>query len=216
MGKSFWIILAVIVLSSVGLIFFVSSDDSNAPKTTYEALQITDTDHVQGNADASVVMVEYSDFQCPACSALYPLTKQVTESFGDQIAFVYRHFPLVSIHPNSMAASRASEAAANQDKFWEMHDMLFERQNQWASSSDTSSIFEAYASELGLDLDIYKVDVVSEETSKIITSSLSIGTSIGINATPTYFINGEQILVPQSVEEFRSAIQVALDSASNQ
>lgn len=215
MGKSFWIILVVIVLSSVGIIFFVSSGDSSAPSTTAEALELTDKDHTRGIDNASVVVIEYSDFQCPACGALYPVTKQVVDDFEDQITFAYRQFPLVSIHQNAMAASRASEAAGYQDKFWEMHDMLFERQQQWSSVTNASSIFESYAQELELDMDRYREDVNSEETSKAITSSLSVGTSIGINATPTYFVNGEKIPTPQSVEEFSAAIQAALDASDN-
>jgi len=215
MGKSFWIILAVIIVSSIGLIYFVSSgDNSGIPSSTSEALQLTDKDHTTGKKDAKVVVVEYSDFQCPACSALYPITKQVVGLFSDQVVFAYRHFPLVSIHQNAMAASRASEAAGYQDKFWEMHDMLFERQHEWEGSMNSSAIFEGYASELGLDLDKYKSGVVSEETSKTINSSISIGTNIGVNATPTFFVNGEKITTPQSVEEFSTVLQAAIETAN--
>lgn len=214
MGKSFWVILGIILVASVGLIFFVSSDDSaGTPASTAEALELTDSDHTQGADNASVVVIEYSDFECPACGALYPLTKQVTSLFADQVTFAYRHFPLVSIHQNAMAASRAAESAGYQGMFWEMHDMLFERQQEWSGVTNATAIFESYASGLGLDIDEYRVGVASEEASKTINSSLSVGTSIGVNATPTYFVNGEQIPTPQSVEEFSTVIQAALDSA---
>ncbi len=217
MGKSFWVILGIILVASVGLIFVVSSGDSDGtPTSTSEALELNDNDHVQGAKDASVVVIEYSDFECPACGALYPMTKQVTSLFAEQVTFAYRQFPLVNIHANAMAASRASESAGYQDKFWEMHDMLFERQPEWSGVTNATTIFESYANELGLDIDAYREGVASEETSKTINSSLSIGTNIGVNATPTYFVNGEQIPTPQSVEEFSAVIQAALESASNE
>ncbi len=217
MGKSFWIILGIILVASVGLIFVVSSSDSDGtPTSTAEALELNDNDHVQGAEDASVVVIEYSDFECPACGALYPLTKQVTSLFAEQVTFAYRQFPLVSIHQNAMAASRASESAGYQDKFWEMHDMLFERQHEWSGVTNASTIFEDYANELGLNMDAYREGVVSEEASKTINSSLSVGTSIGVNATPTYFVNGEQIPTPQSVEEFSAVIQAALESVNTE
>lgn len=217
MGKSFWIILGVIIAASIGLIFLVSSgDDSGNPASVSEALEITDADHTKGIENASVQLVEYSDFQCPACGALFPIVDQVVKDYEDQIIYAFRHFPIVSIHPNAMAAARAAESAGYQDMFWEMHDTLFIRQNEWSPSSNATTIFEGYASELGLDIDEFQEGVTSEEASKTINSSLSVATGIGVNATPTYFINGEQIPTPQSVEEFSATIQAALDAANSQ
>lgn len=215
MGKSFWVILIVIILTSVGLIALVGSGDNSNPATAAEVLKVTEQDHVRGLKDAPVVLVEYSDFECPACGALYPATKQVVDNFEDKITFVYRQFPLVSIHANAMAASRAAEAASKQDKFWEMHDLLFERQNEWSGLSSASSVFERYAGELGLDMAQFRSDVSSEDVSKSINQSVSLGSKIGINSTPSYFINGERLKTPNTVDEFMSAIQAALDKAEN-
>ena len=90
-------------------------------------------DRVKGNEEAGVVLIEYSDFQCPACGSYYPIVKALSEEFPEELLIVYRHYPLTNIHPNAFSAAKASEAAANQGKFWEMHDMLFERQAEWAN-----------------------------------------------------------------------------------
>lgn len=217
MGKSFWIILAVVVLASAGLIFFLGSDDDSSGannSSTSEILTVKDTDHKKGLADASVNLIEYTDFQCPACGAVFPVLEQMFQEFGDQVEFVVRHFPLTSIHPNAMAAHRSAQAASNQDKFWEMHDTLYERQQSWSSSTDVNRIFESYAAELGLDLDQFTSDAESEEVSKIINADVSSGQQVGVQGTPTFFLNGELLPTPRSVEEFRAAIQSALDEVN--
>lgn len=215
MGKSFWAILAVIIIAGVGLILFSGTDNDTAnDATSSEILAVQESDHKQGPSGASVSLIEYTDFQCPACGAVFPVVEQMLLEFGDQIEFVSRHFPLTSIHPNAMAAHRSAQAASNQGMFWEMHDMLFERQQAWSTSTDVNRIFEGYAGELGLDLEQFTTDAASEEVSKVINASISGGTAVGVQGTPTFFINGELLPTPRSVEEFRSAIQASLDEAN--
>jgi protein-disulfide isomerase len=90
---------------------------------------VSEQDHIKGQIDAPVVLVEYGDFQCPHCGAAYPMIKQIEKKFKERMAFVFRHFPLSELHPYAQAAAVASEAAANQGKFWQMHGLIFENQN---------------------------------------------------------------------------------------
>jgi protein-disulfide isomerase len=215
MSKNFWIILAVVLAAFAGLFFLMSSDDGNtSSESTTDILTVQSTDHKKGLEGSSVYLIEYADFQCPSCAAVNPVTNQMALEFGDQIEFVFRHFPLTSIHQNAMASHRAAEAAGNQGKFWEMHDILFERQQAWSSASNAVSIFEGYAQELELDMDQYRADASSEETSKIINQSVSGGLDVGVNGTPAFFLNGEQMPIPQTVDEYRELLQAAIDQAN--
>lgn len=215
MGKNFWIIIAVVIAAFAGIFFLMGSDEGDdTSSSSSEILVVRDTDFKRGLEGASVNIIEYADFQCPSCAAISPVTDQMFLEFGDQVEFVFRHFPLTSIHQNAMASHRAAEAAGNQGMFWEMHDLLFERQQSWASSTNAVSIFEGYAQELGLDIEIYKADASSEETSRAINQSVSEGLDVGVGGTPAFFLNGETMPIPQTVDEYRALIQEALDEAS--
>lgn len=215
MNKNFWIILAVVLVAFAGLFFLMNSDDNDvSSESEADILTVQSTDYRKGAEGSSVYLIEYADFQCPSCAAVYPVTNQMYEEFGDQIEFVFRHFPLTSIHQNAMAAHRAAEAAGNQGKFWEMHDLLFERQQSWSSSTSAVSVFEGYAQELELDMDQYRTDASSESTSKAINQSVSSGLDVGVQGTPSFFLNGEQMPIPQTVDEFRELLQSAIDEVN--
>jgi protein-disulfide isomerase len=177
-----------------------------------------------GQENSAVTLVEYGDFECTACASFYPIFSQIKEIFKDEVKFEYRHFPLVQIHPNSIAAHRAAEAAAKQGKFWEMHNILFERQVSWSAAGGSGNnipgnsptpIFEGYAQELGLDLEKFKVDVKSSETLDTINADTALGKKAGVSATPTFILNGKKIentTQIDTVEEFSTLIQQAIDS----
>src|SRR3989344_9628643 len=105
-------------------------------------LELTDSEWMKGNPQASVALVEYGDFQCPACATYYPIVKTLTDDYGEDLKVVYRHIPLVAIHTNAMDAARAAEAAGLQGKFWEMHDKLYENQKEWENERNPSGFFE--------------------------------------------------------------------------
>src|SRR5690606_20420980 len=109
-------------------------------------------DNVLGNPDAKVVIFEYGDYQCPGCASAAPILDEVTQKYSDNVALVYRHFPLSTIHPNARAAAAAAEAAGLQDKYWQMHNKLYASQNEWGnlSGAQRTDMFEVYARELGL------------------------------------------------------------------
>lgn len=107
-------------------------DEALEQNENAEPIALLETDQVKGKENASVTLIEYADFQCPACASYAPVVEQLEENYGDRVRFVFRHFPLISIHKNAYAASVATEAAGAQGKFWEMHDLLFERQSEWS------------------------------------------------------------------------------------
>lgn len=199
----------------VGL-FAVAGDKQSSNSSDFEGnpRTILDGDYIRGSTDAKVTIIEYADFQCPGCAALFPAIQQVEAEFGDDIAVVFRHFPLVSIHPNSMASHRAAEAAGLQGKFFEMHDLLFGRSLEWSSASNAGAIFESYALELSLDIEKFKSDVASETVFKAISFDQDSGNQLNISATPTLLLNGQEIPTPASVDELRQTIQATIDQAN--
>lgn len=213
MNNRFVIILIACVAVFLGLIVFIKKDAS-APS---DGQVVAASNHVQGAGTSGVTLVEYGDFQCAACGAYYPLLKEVKAKYGDQITFQLRHFPIVSIHPNTMSAHRAAEAAGMQDKFWEMHDLLYERQSAWSDSNNPSAIFKGYAEEIGLDMDRYNTDLVKAEIGSIIQEDLKAGKALDVTATPGFVLDGKLIETnPRSVEDFSKLIDEAIAARQQQ
>lgn len=167
--------------------------------------------YVKGNADAKVVLEEFSDFQCPACAAFSGVVKEIEKTYGDKIAIVYRHYPLKSIHQNAEKAAFASEAAGMQNKFWEMHDKLFETQSVWANELDPSGSFEKYAQEISLDLEKFKTDINSEEVKKRVEENLATATQKGLRSTPSFLVNSELVKGLNGPAPIIEAIENALN-----
>jgi len=156
-----------------------------------------------------VEILKYSDYSCPACAAYAPLEKQLKAEFGDMVQFGYRHFPLESF-PHSELAAYAAEAARNQGKFLEMHDMLFNRQQEWSpTQANAEQIFMDYAEMLELDLEQFEADLDNEEIHAKVESNLQECIRRQVNATPTYFVDGHKIRQnPQSYEQFKSIVEL--------
>jgi len=212
-----WIFFLIVIAAAI-FCFVALQDRAPASPTTLGTASsttttITENDWVKGNPDAPVTLVEYSDFQCPACRSFFPIVKQLTNDFGGQLQFAYRYFPLVSIHRNSLPAARAAEAAGRQGKFWEMHDMLFENQSDWASLPRPKSTFILYAEKIGLDMDKFKKDFESDEVSARVNDSLKDALKLGLNSTPTFIFNGKKISNPRNYNEFKALIQSAINAS---
>jgi protein-disulfide isomerase len=210
MNKSFWIILGVAILGLVGIFIISGGKASNntsgefAFTEPYTNQQSHDNTTGAGN---KVTIVEYADFQCPYCASYAPLLDQVKAQYGDDVKVIFRHFPIPTSHPQSMAAHRAAQAASKQGKFWEMHDKLFTNQQTWSGNSSAATIFETYAEEMGLNMDQFKTDVASDNVLEKINSDTDSGRSLGVNATPTFFINGQKVdTPPASMEEWDAII----------
>lgn len=213
MSKTFWAIIAVIIVLFGGILFF-RGDDANAPSSSNSNAE--PTKHTAGNGTSGVTLVEYADFQCPFCAQYYPLVKEVKQKYNDQITFQFRHLPLVSIHQNAFAAARAAEAADAQGKFWEMHDALYERQGEWSTSSKSLNIFSGYAQQLGLDVDKFKQDFASTKANDAVNADIrEFDKTKQAKSTPTFFLEGKKI-TPKSVEEFSKLIDEAIAAKNKQ
>jgi protein-disulfide isomerase len=147
---------------------------------------VSERDHVVGPADARVTLVEYGDFECPHCGALYPIVQAARTAFGGNLRFAFRHFPLRASHPHALAAAKAVEAAGEQGKFWEMHDRLYQRQ---AELSDAD--LERHARELGLDVERFRRSLGERAHVARIREDLASAGRSGAQGTPSLFINGE-------------------------
>ncbi|MDB5059861.1 MAG: oxidoreductase [Chloroflexi bacterium] len=156
-------------------------------QATNLAVPVTHRDHVQGPDAAPVTLVEYGDFECPYCGAAHQVIKAIQGQLGDQLRFVFRHFPLVEVHPHAEPAAEASEAAAAQDHFWEMHDTLFEHQR----ALDYPHLL-SYARALGLDIDRFEREMAAHIHEPRVREDFLSGVLSGVNGTPTFFINGER------------------------
>lgn len=204
MSTRTWIIFgAICVVVFGGLIFWSGRDRVDVSKVdTNKILSGTEDsggigDNVFGNKQSKVVLVEYGDFQCPGCGSAHPTVKSLSEKYEGQLAFVFRNFPLTQIHPNARAAAAAVEAAGKQGKYWQMHNLVFESQDEWsnASTQDRGNLFAGYAAQVGLNKDEF-MKVLNEQTdtfNKKINFDVALGRKIGVSATPTFYLNGKQL-----------------------
>jgi protein-disulfide isomerase len=222
MDKTKWIIFAVLVVGIFGLIIW--QNKSNEEKTSFKGDAnsiITEgpiADQVYGSRDAKVVLIEYGDYQCPACGSMYQPVKDLTELYKDKLTFIFRNYPLTNIHPNALAASNAAEAAGLQGKFWEMHDKLYENQTAWSSVAvdKREAVFSGYASELGLDAAKFKTDLASADIASKVARDRQTGKDIfKANSTPTFVLNGTKLesSVSVSSEALRQKVEEALKQA---
>lgn len=210
MSKRFIAILCACVVALIA-VFALTNKKAATPGSSSAG---TLSQHTLGDNKKGVTLVEYGDYQCPACGAYYPLVKQVTDKYTSDIQFQFRNFPLNTIHPNARASARAAEAAGKQNKYWEMHDLLYEQQKSWESSSSAASIFEGYATQLGLDSAKYKTDFASTEVNDVINADYNEGTHLGITGTPTFFLQGKKVdNAPQTAEAFYKLIDDAIAAA---
>jgi protein-disulfide isomerase len=204
MNKVGWIIFSVVVVGLLASLIIwtrltnptvdVSGINSNVALSATEASG-TIADHAKGKTDSKVILVEYGDFQCPSCGGAYPNVKTLMEEYGDRITLIFRNFPLTSIHPNARAAAAAAESAGLQNKFWEMHDLLYANQDSWSSLDTTkrTDAFVAFANQLGLDTNKFKENLSSSNINKKISFDMALGKEKGATATPTFFLNGEKL-----------------------
>ena len=148
-------------------------------------IHVSSSDHLSGRVDAPLQLVEYGDFQCPYCGEAYWEVKRIQEDFGDELAFVFREFPLTQAHRYALGAAAAAEAADRQGRFWAMHDRLFEHQQELAPED-----LRDHANALGLDVAQFATDFTSDAVAQRIESDLRSGTASGVPGTPAFFVNG--------------------------
>lgn len=213
MDKRFLGILVAVVVVLGGVFWFTrdKSQTNTSSNNGNSNGNVQPSNHTYGEGKSGVTLTEYADFQCPACGAYFPIVKEVKEKYKDQVTFQFRSFPLVKLHQNARAAHRAAEAAAKQGKFWEMHDLLYENQQSWESLPDPKSAFEGFAQQIGLNIDQYNKDFASDEVNDIINADFSEGSKLGVNSTPTFFLNGKKVTDnPQDVAGFSKLLDEAI------
>lgn len=215
------IIGGVIALTLVGIIWLAANSESEATGATAGQIEedlppVTADDWSWGPTDAQVTLIEYGDFQCPACGSFYSTIRGLRDDYGDRVRFVFRHYPLTGLHPNGMISAQAAEAAGLQDKFWEMEGKLYDSQNDWSSLSRSAAQekFLEYAAELGMNKEQFQKDLVSGEVAAAIADDQNGGNRANVNGTPTLFMNGVHIRIPSSYAQLRSTIDAELAASA--
>lgn len=212
MKNIFVFAIVIAVAAGAGYYFFFAPEKPEASEPASLLLSVTalaESDNIKGARDAKTVLIEYSDFQCPACAAYQPIVKQLAQDLEGSVAIAYRHFPLQQ-HKHAKLAAYAAEAAGKQGKFWEMHDMIFETQNDWSSQNDTRDTFIGYAEKLGLDRARFISDIDSDEVIDKVDSQQKSGLRAKVNGTPTFFLNGKKLDTPRSYEDFKTTVAEAI------
>jgi protein-disulfide isomerase len=207
------IILGIVAVLAV-LVLIAKMQDAPA-QTSKNVAEVTALDHVTGKLDSAVTLIEYSDFQCPACGAYAPVVERLISEYGDRVRFVYRHFPIYSKHPNAEIAGRAAEAAGQQGKFFEYGAILFAKQNDWAELSNPQDTFIEYAKSLSLNTDDFKAYMLSSDSKKTVSNDYRSGVQAGVSGTPTFFLNGEALENPQGYTAFKKILDDALAASAS-
>ncbi len=204
--------LATILIVVAGAFFMGGNPTPDKPTPPADQKLLVKNDSQKMiSPDAKVTLVEFGDFQCPACGASHPIVKQLMGDYKGQVNFVFRHFPL-PMHKNAMKAANAAEAAGAQKKFFEMHDLLFENQTEWAEDNNPEKLFEKYAQELKLDIDKFNEDVKSKKYEDKVKADQADGNAVGVNSTPTFFINGTMQAGGLPYDQFKAKIEEEMNA----
>ena len=228
MNKISWIIFTVFTVGLLAvLIVFSNSSKLDVSAVNINIIQKANSqngnigDHIFGKTGSKVTLIEYGDFQCPPCGNIAPLIKSVTEKYKNQLQFVFRNFPITSAHANAKAAAGTAEAAGLQGKYWEMHDKIYAGQASWSDLSITerTDFFANYAKDLGLDMAKFNADLAGTTNSVSINEKINydyaLGKKAGVDATPTFFLNGAHLDPSAWSDEakLKSAINAQLTKA---
>ena len=180
--------------------------DTDSPSVDNTMLALTGQDHSQGNAEALLTLVEYGDYECPACMQAEPLTADMVEAFGEHMRFIFRHHPLVEVHPDAELAAEAAEAAAAQGQFWAMHRLLFSQPQHLKPAA-----LAGYAQTIGLDMHRFKGEMADRIYTQRVQEHRRAAEHTGIRTTPAFFLNGEVVDVSFGLENLETTVQAALE-----
>jgi protein-disulfide isomerase len=215
-----WIIFVIIAVGILALLVVSSGNSSsNVSNVNATAIQTGNSqngnigDHIFGKVGSKVTLIEFADYQCPPCGNIYPVVKAISEKYKDQLQFVFRNFPISDLHPNAKAAAAAAEAAGLQGKYWEMHNKLYEAQNDWSSlsASDRTDFFDSLAKELGLDIKKFNTDMSATPITDKINYDLALGHKLNVDATPTFLLDGKKL--DPSAYDTQSTFENTINSA---
>lgn len=207
MEKETKILLGIVAAIVAGLIGVFVVFNKSGSSTAVDSGKLVRADS-QKEGTGAVQLVEFGDYQCPSCGAAHPITQKILQDFAGKVTFVFRNFPLETIHKNAMVAAKYAQASSKQNKFWEMHNKLYESQEEWSDLADPKDKFAEYAKELGMNADQLKKDAAEQTVADYIQRDIDDGTSLGVTGTPTFFVNGKQV-ANNDYESLKSAIEAA-------
>ena len=213
--------IVTLIIIIVGAIFLSNGNIGNTTSTTptaslldsakaSDSLLVPKGSFQTGPSNAPVTFVEFGDFECPGCGAMYPIVKQLKQQYGNKMNLVFRNFPLVQIHKNAMVAALAAVAASKQGKFWPMHDILYTNQDTWGTSSNPQTYFNSYAKKIGLNVGKFDADMASQAVINQVNKDEADGNSLQVNETPTFYINQHHFIGNYSYSDLKSAIESQL------
>ena len=195
------IVIPLVFVATLGLLIWAFNKNPQSPTEVTSTEQastlslkkgLRENGHTIGDPSAKVVVVEFFDPECEACSAFHPVIKEVLKDFQNEVFFQARY---MLYHGNSHNAAMALEAAGLQGKYWELHDMLFEKQGEWSHKKESAnSYFIQYAKDLKLDIKRFEEDLINENSKNILKVDIAEGESFGVRGTPTFFINGKPLM----------------------
>jgi protein-disulfide isomerase len=199
--------ILVAVVGGMIALFIVANQSPPAPTGDKDKI-IRDSSHKEGSG--SVQLVEFGDYQCPACGSAEPNVEQLMKEYDGKVTLYFRNFPLTQVHKNALEGAEAAEAAADQGKFWEMHNKLYAAQKDWSEDADPTDKLVGYAKDLGLDTDKFKKALQDEQFKSFIDQDLADANAMGLNSTPTFFINGTKLSGGFDYATLRDAVESAL------
>ncbi len=209
-AKLISIIGALTLLMIIGGVFLLSKSPSSTTGTKADnALLIKNDSHKISTDSAKVTFVEFGDYQCPACGAAQPSVKQLLNTYSGRVNFVFRHFPLPQ-HANAIKAAMTAEAAGAQGKYWEMHELLYDKQDEWSNVANPDETFLNYAKQLQLDPTRFTQDSQKDAFKTFITQDLNDGKQLGVNSTPTFYINDTKYTGSFGYDNLKLALDEAL------
>ena len=179
------------------------------PEGVYKTSGFVDGSYLPASSSATVTLVEFGDYQCPACGVYAPYIKDVLTEFAGKVTYVFRNYPLPQ-HKNGPISSYAVEAAGIQGRYWEMQEKMYSTQSEWSEAADPTELFAGYAKELGLDTDNFLTDMGSQKVKDIVSKDTSDGNRVRLSETPTFYINGEKIKLSGSPDQLRDLVREKL------
>ncbi|MCS6874692.1 MAG: DsbA family protein [Pyrinomonadaceae bacterium] len=212
------ILFTLAVLVCLGCESSQSSNSQKSSNTNYAELYAkaplgATPEHFKGGRNASVVIEEFADFQCPTCALIHPTVQELHATYGDRIKIVFRNYPL-PIHSRAFDAALAAEAAGFQGKFWDMQNLIFSNQKAWSTSADHRKDFETYAQRLGLDVEKFKADMSGIAARERVQKDIERGRALKVNSTPTFFVNGKPLSYEETeFQRFKAIIDAELQKA---
>ncbi|HBB87004.1 MAG TPA: disulfide bond formation protein DsbA [Blastocatellia bacterium] len=213
--RPFLIIALVLLVAAAGTALLLRSNQRGDSARGAD-LESSEPANKNLSADTVVTLEEFGDYQCPPCGELHPTLKKLKQEYGANLNFIFRNLPLTRIHQNALAAAQAAEAARIQNRFWEMHDLLYENQNLWKDDINPRSIFTKFAADLGLNTAQFIRDLDGKQIQMRIEADADAAAKQGIDGTPTILINGRQLRAEMTTPEgVRKGIEVMLSAKSS-